>query len=514
MSKYPDWDIGIDRQAVALEKFQESERKCEETNIRLRSMRGEGITTLTADSLLEAARYKIAAALGPFSWDDASLLFRFGPGASATTPKLIGDAYYKYGDESPSATQGCAVLAGCAIAQLPRWYTCLAGIDPGAPFAMPGGHIIARDHISIVEGNRVVTVPKNAKTDRTIAAEPLLNSYVQQGIGRLIRRKLKRVGVDLDDQTRNQRLAKEGSLLGSLCTIDLSAASDSVSIELVRRLLPPDWEEALEQCRSPKGILPSGEIVTYQKWSSMGNAYTFELESLIFWALCSAVMDHYHGKERRLAVYGDDIIVPTAVFGWVEELLSFCGFSVNGKKTFFSGPFRESCGKHYFLGDDVTPFYVRKDIDRPTRLIWAANSVRRWSRRVGWGLDGRFLPVYQFLVSILPPEMRHVSCPDGVGDMSLFGDLDEACPQRAPQGGPFYFTGFREAVKKKIVDRYEPAILRALGPMPSQGWVKDGFADVGGSHFSGCLPDRTPGKGRLVRVNAPVWQWDSFGPWW
>lgn len=141
-------------------------------------------------------------------------------------------------------------------------------------------------------GNKVTTVPKNSKTDRVIAIEPLMNMYVQKGIGGAIRHSLRSVGINLNDQTSNQRLAREGSLQGKLATVDLSSASDSVSLLLVEELLPPDWVAAIKLCRSPCGVLPDGSVINYQKVSSMGNGFTFELESLIFWAACSSVCQY------------------------------------------------------------------------------------------------------------------------------------------------------------------------------------------------------------------------------
>jgi hypothetical protein len=64
-------------------------------------------------------------------------------------------------------------------------------------------------------------------------------------------------------------------------------------------------------------------------------------------------------------VYGDDIIVPVEyVFAVVSRLEAF-GFKVNKNKSFWSGYFRESCGKDYYEGTDVTIVRVRHEW--PTR---------------------------------------------------------------------------------------------------------------------------------------------------
>jgi hypothetical protein len=261
-----------------------------------------------------------------------------------------------------------------------------------------------------------------------------MNMFVQKGIGRMIRRRLKRVRVDLDDQRRNQVLAREGSITGSLATIDLSMASDTVSREIVNLLIPPDWLTALEQCRSPVGILPSGGVVNYQKFSSMGNGYTFELESLIFWGLCSAVSDLYNEKDRRVAVYGDDIVVPAAIAPAVLETLEVAGFRPNTKKTFMNGPFRESCGKHYFSGDDVSPFYVRRRIEGLSDLFLFHNNLTRWVARVNPLYLSDFRSVRDSARSCAFPSWRKPRIPDGIGDGAFIGSFTECLPQRAPHG--------------------------------------------------------------------------------
>jgi hypothetical protein len=287
--------------------------------------------------------------------------------------------------------------------------------------------------------------------------------FLQKAIGRMIRRRLRRKGLLSDDaQQLNAELAKEGSITGGLATIDLSSASDSIHLELVRELLPYDWTEAIETCRSPYCVLPSGELKLLRKVASMGNGFCFELETLIFWALASAVSSLVGASDRRCAVFGDDIIVPDGVAQALLPVLDDCGFSVNVKKTFLQGPFRESCGKHYFRGVDVTPFYVRDPIDTIERLFWAANSVKRFSRLPGWGLDPRFEEAYKFLVGRLSPYWRRMRIPEGYGDGGLIVDFDEALPRRASRGWDGYI--FNSVIPKINLRDIEgqPALLKAL----------------------------------------------------
>jgi len=525
LSKYPEWDIGVDRQAVALEKFDLAEFSCAETNFRLSHSNVERVADdYTPISVISQARGKIARLLGPFVWDHAERYFGFGPGATWDLKARHGDAYYKY-RAKPSTTRENAVLAYTCIKRVPRWFSylvALAGQTLETHEELPILDRI-RSVVNIVPGNRVHTVPKNAKTDRIIAIEPTMNGYVQSGIGGLIRRRLKRVGIDLDDQTLNQELARAGSLDGSLATIDLAAASDTVSMRLVEELLPDDWVLAIKQSRSSVGVLPSGKIVNYQKVSSMGNGYTFELESLIFWALSSSVRSLLGSVDDRLAVYGDDIIVPTGLADLLIETLRYCGFSCNAKKTFVKGYFRESCGKHYLRGVDVTPVYIRKDIDSPARIIWFANQVRRWARYETWGLDGRVLPAYTKAVMSLPSKLQVPTIPDGLGDMSLFGDLDESRPRRCPRGIEGWVAKGNVEVHETKTFGDDPFLLRKLSQsaaekLPFNERLFRHLLDVKRKKRDIALPESSdvPSptcKVRWQRVNVAVAQWPSYGPW-
>lgn len=521
MSKFPEWDTGIDRKQVALEAFLEAEKQCAETNKRLGSPVVTASTTVTCESYIYTARRKIERLLGPFCWDEAAVHFGWGPGASTQVRSALGDAYYKYGVQRPHVTGSCAMLAGVVVSTSPVWYRQIAGLSPSAPFVMPSPALIARDHFDIVDGNRIVTVPKNAKTDRVIAIEPHMNMYVQKGIGALIRRRLLKVGVDLNDQTLNQRLAREASLHGELATVDLSAASDSISMELVEQLLPEDWVLAIKQTRSPVGVMPDGTKVRYQKVSSMGNGFTFELESLIFWALVSSVLDYNHvAKDRRVGVYGDDLIFSVAAYDSAVGLLSWCGFKTNTKKSFSTGYFRESCGKHYFHGHDVSPFYVRKDIDSHMRLIWAANQTRRYAAtRYSIGLDERFLDVYLLCVMRLPASLRRPTIPDGYGDGALFGDFDECLPSKASHG----LEGFLGTVLLPVPRRTRVSggalLLKTLGRKSEVCFWKD---HIPPRHLQSVM-DRLP-VGRSDTILSEGWSvrtskiliplWRDFGPWW
>lgn len=429
-SKYDDGLPSPEKERVTWEKFHRAELVCQESNHVIPR-------TFRYDPFWIKTRARIRDVLREFSWDECSKYFGFGPGSTTRLPYSRRFAANKYSG-IPESTSGNAILAACAIRMLPLWKhnVLSAGGDP--------------DHlVKVVQGNRVVTVPKNFKTDRTIAKEPCMNIYIQKGIGRALRYRLKRVGIDLDNQVNNQIAARIGSLTGELATVDLSMASDTLSTELVRFLLPNDWFDALEQCRSPVGVLPSGEVIHYQKFSSMGNGYTFELETLVFWAIAQSVCcPNVNETDKSVLVYGDDIVIPATVCPELLRRLWQAGFVPNAEKTFFSGPYRESCGKHYFLGSDITPFFVRSPVRTLDRLFLVYNNVFRWSERTGIDLK----PLLTTMANLAPRKWREPRLPDGFGDGAFIGAVDELRLDSHPYGWDCWQVSVLAKTSKLLMD--------------------------------------------------------------
>lgn len=420
LTKFDDGSPSPDKERSTWKRFQEAEDKCLAVNGKFESKHLWYSTSPRGVwSLIESATRKIAAILGPYSQLEALDRGGFGPGATTRLPRRRSHPVYKYSGK-PDTTFANAARAMDCISSIPLWEQGISD-ERGT-------------ELNLVRGNRITTVPKNYKTDRTIAIEPDLNMFVQKGIGAVMRRRLKAAGIDLDDQSRNQRLALVGSLTGNLATIDLSMASDCVAYRLVEALLPSDWFSALEQCRSPEGVLPSGEWITYQKFSSMGNGYTFELETLIFFGLCLAVREAYGVEDTRVGVYGDDLVIPTPMAAPLIDLLSEVGFATNVEKSFVDGPFRESCGKHYFQGHDVTPFFVRRPVSQLSDLFLLHNNLKRWCARVGAlslsgeSLTARLQGLAEFLRAYAPMNWRKPRIPDGIGDGAFIGTFDECTP--------------------------------------------------------------------------------------
>ena len=140
--------------------------------------------------------------------------------------------------------------------------------------------------------------------------------------------------------------------------------------------------------RSPCAII-EGRLTPLHMMSGMGNGYTFEAESVIFYAigLACAERSKLPFAERVVSIHGDDLIVPADVREEVLLAYHAAGVVVNAEKSFFDGPFRESCGGHYWNGFDVKPFYLKKQ-DGKSRgdWFWLANSLLIWlnSRSDDW----------------------------------------------------------------------------------------------------------------------------------
>lgn len=314
-----------------------------------------------------------------------------------------------------------------------------------------------RDYsFTIVDGNGVFTVPKNFERDRTCAKEPTWNMFFQKGLGGVVRQRLRKEGLlHPDAQVHHQRLAREASVRGHLTTDDLKSASDCVSLALTKLLTPQAWFEAFYRLRSHVGTLPDGSQITYEKISSMGNGYTFELETLLFYALVRAVC----GKEGTVSVYGDDLIYPSQFVGPVRELLAFCGFETNVEKSFAIGPFRESCGGHYFKGHDVTPFYLAQLPTTWAEIIDLHNNIVAYHSNMP--PSGRLLRVARECRKLIP---RSFWGPYGLSGV-IWSEWDEARPYYVKRYQAFYVKAVTRVVPKHRHEYYLGAYLQQLwGP--------------------------------------------------
>lgn len=353
LKKYRGFKSGIDLPKAAFQKWDEAEEQCKQTNIRLRSA---CLETETVGRAIQRARHKIMQVLGRFAYRKVLGGSRMGPGSTYEIKRSA-----PRGQKSLIPVSVTEHARHLAIAWLEHDFHWLGLKSPS------DGPFTPVNCLMVVNGARWTSVPKDAKTDRSISIEPTFNIFLQKGVGRYIRMRLKAFGVDLDTQARNQEYAAKAYSEG-YATIDLSSASDTVALELVRLLLPPEWFDYLDKIRSRCVEFKDGSKRYLQKFSSMGNGFTFELESLIFWAL---------SPSSTTVVFGDDIICRREDSYAYVEILEHCGFKVNLDKSYFQGDFFESCGKHYFKDVDVTPVYQKQLIRGSGELVRAYNRLYR-----------------------------------------------------------------------------------------------------------------------------------------
>lgn len=325
-------------------------------------------------------------------------------------------------------------------------------------------------------GNRLTTVPKDGKTDRPISIEPLGNLWLQLGIGRYLKERLRLVGLPRfvateveifpglsyqrhDAQSVHKSLARDGWRIG-LATIDLSSASDTICRELVRWVLPDAWFTLLDACRSKMTLVPSRDGQKWfhiEKFSSMGNGFTFELETLVFLSLLSVAFQLTPGKD--LWVFGDDIILPEHHFSAALDLLSVVGFVPNLRKSYASGPFRESCGGNFHSGVDVVPVRLKGELETIDQWYSLHNALRKWG----------FPPVVLRIVKRKIPLRLRFPGPERAGDCVLHC---ARYPIHARKGrdGILWVRALRVDPESRVpLERWSPELHMVAGLLTGDG---------------------------------------------
>lgn len=360
---------------------------------------------------------------------DGDILPRHGPGATAD--RVSGNRKY---DQQ-------------------QWTHRLEQIFPSGDYLFPSWSHFC-DHegtVDIVDPGseipvRVITVPKTLKTPRIIAVEPVYMQYAQQGI---LRELVSRISGDdtlgnlvgFLDQTPNQRLAQEGSQYGRLATLDLSEASDRVSNQLVKSMTRhfPWFSMALEATRSTHADVPGYGVIPLAKFASMGSALCFPIEAMVFLTIIllgvEEELKHPLSKRElrsligKVRVYGDDIIVPVEYVHTVVRLLTAFGLKVNDAKSFWTGKFRESCGKEYYDGFDVSIVKLRRMF--PTQRQHAQEmislvSFRNQLYKAGWWETCKYLDDY--IRGLIPFPVVAETSP-ALGRHSFLGyETQKECP--------------------------------------------------------------------------------------
>jgi hypothetical protein len=441
-----EWrDIGLNPRKRAEEKFWEMEKRCKEYNTSIDA--GQ----LSADSwrAITRARSIIQYVLGDVPTLN-QLKISFGPGATTNV---------KGRDASPRAklnarlacSKDMILVVGDLLAEAPLWTWHHSGLPlVGWEKLERSKDLLMYPSVEIHPG-KLSFVQKDARSMRPIVVEPALNGLAQRAVGSYMKRRMELfASLDLTDQTRNQDLAKLGSIDGSFATLDLSSASDTVSWSVVRLLLPEDWFEFLANFRTGDISVPgrmSEGSVELEKFSSMGNGYTFELESLLFFSLAVAATElegnlnngspkrklkgRYSGSFSMVSVFGDDIICRTEVYARLVAVLGELGFIVNDEKSFASGPFRESCGADWYKGECIRPFYGKKPWSERILYTFHNFAVRNCEPELA-----------AYLFAKTNSSMRLIG-PDGYGDGHLIGSYDLRSNRKLKRngwGGGFFDT--------------------------------------------------------------------------
>lgn len=426
---------GVDPEAAAIEKWWAAEKQCFNTNRRLNELLDFG--TLAGAPANERLLEFVEQLKKNVQWlvgYGPSPIFQgaFGPGATISDHHLRTSVMHKMSTIptfTPSAWPYLVPWTGT------KWAEAVA----------------RRGEVSqSVRGNKFFTVPKEATIRRSCAKEPSINGFYQLGLGREMRSRLKERGIDLDNgQDVHRQVACVASESDEFCTIDLSSASDTVCTALVRAVLPSKWLHCLEDLRSPLTQIGK-RWVLLEKFSSMGNGFTFELETTLFTAISMTAAGLTPGKD--LWVYGDDIIVPKRSAHDVLWALKFFGFTPNLAKTFVEGPFRESCGGDFYDGVPVRAHYLKELPSEPQQYIALANGIRRLSLQLGLGsqLYRDLRKAWFRCLDQIPSTIRRCRGPVQLGDLVIHDD--EA----------HWVTRWR-ASGIRFVQVYRPARFRGVG---------------------------------------------------
>jgi hypothetical protein len=259
---------------------------------------------------------------------------------------------------------------------------------------------------------KLIAVPKTYTTPRLIASEPVSHQWCQQILRDFLMSRVSetfiRNFISFDDQTGNGKLALEASKDGSHATIDLSSASDRLSCHLVERIfrraptvlngfyaVRTRWIRQDIDKKSP-------QFYRLRKFSTMGSALTFPVQSLVFLSVAigcalyerkqSPTFSSIKGLIGQVRVFGDDIIVPKACSELTVGMLVDLGFKVNTAKTFQTGKFRESCGVDAYGGNDVTPVSCLSypTVSKPESVLSSVDTHNNFYKR-GWYAAAQYI---------------------------------------------------------------------------------------------------------------------------
>ncbi len=376
---------------TALEKFMAVNERCRVWSLSMESSLDEMLINQVKSVI---RRFWFVGGVSPLISDirEVFLNGRSGPGASLHARDF--DLYTKMFDSPLSGTKGTADI----------WQRCTS--MSGLFHAAERHRQLSHEFIEVGH-SRYSFVNKTRTVARGICTEPTINMWFQLGIGRMLEKRIKSFfGIDLSSQpVKNRELALAGSLYNRLVTVDLESASDSLGLKMLQHMLPRSFLGMLNVFRSPATRLPTGSELELSMVSTMGNGFTFPLQTMLFAAVVTGVAEFSGVKlsPRNFGVFGDDIICPVEIHHRVYRVLQTLGFVVNVDKSYVEGPFRESCGADFYLGRNVRGVYLKRLLSQQDRYV-AINLLNRWCAKTNLSLPS----VMRHLLSSLKGRIHYV----------------------------------------------------------------------------------------------------------
>jgi hypothetical protein len=330
--------------------------------------------------------------------------------------------------------------------------------------------------------SRFQAVPKTILKRRVICMEPSGMQYFQQAVKESVydyigHHHFLRRRIDLPNQETNRHQAYLASITGEYCTIDLSAASDSVGWALVKRcfastpLLPWLFATRSRACETPYGVIP------LRKFATMGSALTFPVESLLFAAICQYSAE-VGADTHPWWVYGDDIIVHHSIVQDVVRNLESAGFTVNRDKSYYDvgpGQFRESCGGEYLNGYDVAPLRVSRWFKGPSAMTKSPDVISSLVALANHCYARHYRTTRQVVLSWIVTLPKHLlpawgNTPSAVNGPGLANPRDVRLVRKAP-----------ETSKGESLQRLETRV--GVGEMRADKWIDSIYPDLAFFHW-------------------------------
>jgi hypothetical protein len=406
-----DLPTSVDREQAAIDTFLACERENCRSNARLSRFCPETLYLEDGDEAVYDfichVRKEVQSVMGNLP---DHLVPRFGQGATyADTGFLV---------TTPDKMSSRPTVYSSTRDLLPQWDLTLWAKSLKEAYPWKSDPLTVR-------GNIFFTVPKDGTKFRGCGKEASIPVGYQLDVGRLLKSRLPRIGIDLyGGKATHNLLAREASVTGAYGTVDMSNASDTLCRVLVKLVVRDDWFLLLDSLRA-RHTRVNGRWFRLEKFSSMGNGFTFELETIIFACIARTLVRLSGGDPGLVKCYGDDLIVPADNVPSLLSALAWFGFQPNMKKSFWEGPFRESCGGDFWEGVPVRGHYLESLPDEPQQWISLANGLRRVCQIDGFVQPERWAKVnrtWRSVLAAIPRNIRRCFGPESLGDIVIHND--------------------------------------------------------------------------------------------